>query len=64
MQIGQIVMVQGFEFEVTACWIDVLGTPVTRVWRFVGKLTASPENAVLRGTAYDGGTYGGPRVAD
>lgn len=58
---GAIVYVQGFEMTVTNLRVIYHGdTPVAR---FNGVCTDSDRNKSIKGTAYDGGTYGGNHLA-
>ena len=66
---GAVVMVQGFEMVVSDVrWfvpepMKNDPCPGEEIVRFVGKCTANKGNDSIRGTAYDGGTYGGNRLA-
>ena len=66
---GAIVKVQGYEFIASeVVWKDetdqATGKPTGRRYvRFKGTCTENPINDGIRGTLYDGGTYGGNALA-
>ncbi len=53
---GTILHMYGYEFVASqVTWHLHNGVPCAR---FIAKLTDDPKNDSIRGTAYDGGTYG------
>lgn len=66
LQNGDVVNVQGFHFRVTNLRIhadqnyNTMGHESygTRLVRYTGVCTDAPVNDRIRGTGYDGGTYG------
>lgn len=55
---GEVVWNQGFEFSVSDVRYYRDEQKATEVLRFTGHCTANPVNDSIRGTGYDGGTYG------